>query len=996
MQHTTRDPTTVLDSSTLVVAGTTAWTDALATALDDRTAATVRRTTTLDAALDALATRDVDALVTDDALADATGIDLLTTVRDRTATLPVVLAATDGSEALASEATAAGVTEYVAVDAPDESDPDRASDQPSGHHQSSHTDRVSDHERSVDAVLDRTERAIREARRARTHRDRARQFDAIFHDDRTATWVLDPDGSLARVNQTARDMVDADVDALVGAAFWTLPWWTDGDDDADARRDVAGDVQRIVESALDGSFGHAVVARDDAPDGRVVELSARPVADERGDLTAVVVEGVDIAERVALERDLRRSEELHRVTLNNMTDTVLMTDEAGEYTYVCPNVHFIFGYDADEIRDRGTIDALLGEDLFDREELADEGVLKNIETTATDKAGREHTLLVNVREVAIQDGTILYSCRDITKRKQREQALATLQETARDFLYAGTHQEIAQHVVEDTASVLDLDASAVYLFDADETHLRPAAHSGAMREVHGPLPTTDADGRDLPSHSFVEDESLFFDDVHTADLLANPATDLRSAAYIPLGNHGVFVAGSTEVGAFDDVTRELADLLAATAEAALDRVTRESRLREQDRQLQARNDELTALNRINETIREIDQALVGAETRDEIDHTVCELLTADDRFRFAWVGDVDATTETVEPRATAGTDDGYLDARSVPLAAEGVDPAGRAGATGDISVVSNVAADLRAAPWRKDAIARNLLSVLSIPLAYNDVTHGVLTVYAETPDAFDGTIRTVLAELAETTAAAISASERKRALLTTSMTRVSFAVADRSFVLAALARAADCTVAYEGGVQQTAAGSQVFVTVEDAAVDAVADEARGLVGVERVRRMAGGDTGGVLRLELAGAFLAAELADHGAVVHRIEATPTTTTLAVDVPGSVDAKRVTRLVEDRFDGVDLTAKQTREQASEHGFYASVLDRLTDRQLEVLETAYYSGFFESPRQATGETVADSLGISPQAFYQHVRAVQRKLFAALVDEHVPVTVAGDGAEV
>jgi PAS domain S-box-containing protein len=950
----------VLDAAAVVVVGDADWTTALARTLRDGTGATVDAVGTAAAALDAVRRGNADCVVTQHALGGSTGVDLVRDVRDLTATLPVLLATARGSEALASEAIAAGVTDYVAVCDPVEE--------------------------VVDDVVRRTERALRDAQRVTTRRERARQFDATFHDARTATWVLDTEGALVRVNRAAREMVDVDVDAadVVGEPFWTLPWWTDADGDRT-------DVRRLVRAALDGEFGHAVVTRRGVADDRVVELSVQPVTDERGRLVSVVVDGTDITDRVDLERELRRSEELHRVTLNNMTDTVLITDEDGEYTYVCPNVHFIFGYTAEEIRDLGPIDELLGDGLFDREELADSGVLKNIECTATDKAGREHTLLVNVREVAIQDGTLLYSCRDITKRKQREQALATLQETARDFLYAETHPEIAQHVVEDTRSVLDLDASAVYLFDADDNHLRPAANSRRMREVHGPLPTVHADGRDLTSYSFVEDEALFFDDVHGSDRLSNPATDLRSAAYIPLGNHGVFVAGSPAVGAFDDVTRELADLLAATAEAALDRVSRESRLREQDRELKRRNDQLTTLDRVNETIRGIDRALVRAETREEIDHTVCERLTADDRFRFAWVGTADATSDALDPRAWAGVDRGYLDGQSFPVDADGVEPAGRAAATGEVTAVSNVAADLRAAPWRKEALARDFLSVLSIPLVYNDLTYGVLTVYAETPEAFDGTVRTVLAELGETIAAAISASERKRALLTTSLTRLEYAVDDRSFLLARLARTADCTLSFEGGVQQTAAGSNVFVTVEDAPVDTVVDAAAELVAVEETQRIRGGDTGGVVRLALSQPFLATELADHGAILRAATATPAETSLAVDVPDGVDTRHVTQFVRERFAGVELTSKQTREQASEHGFYASVLDRLTDRQLEVLETAYYSDFFETPRRSTGEEVADSLGISPQAFYQHVRAAQQKLFAALVDHHVPVATAG-----
>jgi len=955
-------PAPVLDSSSVLCVGTSQWLTQFETALETRTDATVNTVETMAEAVAVVRERATDCLISAYSLGEATGVELLRAIRAETATLPFLLGTDTGSEAIASTAIEAGVTDYIAISGPVE--------------------------QTVDELFERAERALRSAQRTDTRRERARQFDAIFNDARTATWVLDPDGALARVNQTARAMIDADIGELVGAPFWTLPWWSQSGE-------TNAEVRQIVEKALDGTFGKAVVPQPaHVADPRVIDLSVRPVEDERGALASIVVEGVDITERVDLERDLRQSEELHRVTLNNMTDTVLITDETGEYTYVCPNVHFIFGYTAEEIRAHGSITDLLGEDLFDREALAAEGVLKNIETTATDKAGREHTLLVNVREVSIQDGRLLFSCRDITKRKQREEALATLHETARDFLYAETHQEIAQHIVDDTPGVLDFDASAVYLFDDETNDLRPAAHSATMTALNGPLPTVHADGETLPSYSFVEDEALFFDDVHDADRLENRATDLRSAAYIPLGNHGVFVAGSNHVGAFDEMTRELADLLAATAEAALDRVTRESRLREQDRTLQAQNEQLTALNRINETIRAIDQAIVQAETREEIDHTVCELLTADDRFRFAWIGRADPTTDTLEPQAWAGLEQGYLDSQLFAIAESATEPAGHTAATGDVTMVRNVAAGLRDEAWRKDALARDYLSVLSIPLVYNDLSHGVLTVYAPTQGAFDDTATAVLAELGETIASALSAIERKNALLTTSMTRVEFAIDDPTFVLSRLARDAACTLSYQGGVQRSTDGSYVFVTVEDGTVDAVVDAASQSVGVDEVKPISAGDDKGVLRLRLTQPFLALELADHGAVFREATASPTATTLLVDIPDNIDVRTITQLVSESFADVELRAKQTLDQATDHTLYSKFLDALTERQLEVIQTAYYSGFFESPRESTGEDVAAMLGISPPAFYQHARTVQRKLFATLFEEHtLPVAASTKG---
>ncbi|WP_122091296.1 bacterio-opsin activator domain-containing protein [Halalkalicoccus subterraneus] len=943
---------TILDSSSVLLVGTSEWLLEFETALRMRTGTAVQRVQTTVAALNAFQNQSIDCLVSEYWLDETTGLELLNEIRNETSTFPVIIGTTAGSETIASEAIGAGVTDYVA--------------------------QTESTEQMIERLLDRTEQAVRSAQRTVTQRERARQFDTIFNDSRTATWVLSPNGSLTRVNQTARDMIDADIDTVVGEPFWTLPWWTQPGA-------TNTDVHHLVKKALDGAFGKAVVPQPSYVNNpHVINLSVRPVENERGDLVSIVVEGVDITERVDLERNLRQSEELHRVTLNNMTDTVLITDENGEYTYICPNVHFIFGYTVAEIEGLGPITDLLGEDLFDRAELADAGVLKNIETTATDKAGREHTLLVNVREVSIQDGTLLFSCRDITKRKQREEALATLHETARDFLYAETHQEIAQHVIDDTPSVLDLDASAVYLFDASTNDLRPAAYSTSMTELNGPLPTVHADGDTLPSYSFVEDEVLFFDDVHDADRLENRATGLRTATYIPLGNHGVFIAGSNQIGFFDDVTRELADLLAATAEAALDRVTRESRLREQDRTLQEQNEQLTALNRINETIREIDHALVQAETREEIDYTVCELLTADDRFQFAWIGTVDPITETLTPRAWAGTEQGYLDSRSFAVQESDTEPAGKTAASDDVTLVTNVAAGLREESWRKKALARDYLSVLSIPLMYNDVSHGVLTVYASTQNAFDDTATAVLAEFGETIASALSAIERKNALLTTSMTRVEFAIDDSTFVLSRLAKDAACSLSYQGGVQQSTEGSYVFVTVEDASLEAVAEAASQLAAIDDVQQISANDTGGVLRLRLTQPFLALELADHGAVFQEATADPTTTTLVIDIPDSIDSRTITQLVHESFSTVELRSKQTLDQSIEHNLYSTFLEKVTERQLEVIQTAYYSGFFESPRESTGEEVAETLGISPPAFYKHARTVQRKLFATLFEEN------------
>jgi PAS domain S-box-containing protein len=132
---------------------------------------------------------------------------------------------------------------------------------------------------------------------------------------------------------------------------------------------------------------------------------------------------VEVAELRRTEAGLRASEQLYRITIENILDPVFITDDDGRFTFVCANVLPILGYTAEEVQAIGSISALLGERSFDLGELEARGELHNIERPMVDKAGRERIYLVTVKRVHIQGGTVLYTCHDITGRKHAEAAL---------------------------------------------------------------------------------------------------------------------------------------------------------------------------------------------------------------------------------------------------------------------------------------------------------------------------------------------------------------------------------------------------------------------------------------------------------------------------------------------------------------------------------------------------------------------------------------------
>ncbi|ESS09729.1 MAG: response regulator containing CheY-like receiver, AAA-type ATPase, and DNA-binding domain protein [uncultured archaeon A07HN63] len=64
-------------------------------------------------------------------------------------------------------------------------------------------------------------------------------------------------------------------------------------------------------------------------------------------------------------------------------------------------------------------------------------------------------------------------------------------------------------------------------------------------------------------------------------------------------------------------------------------------------------------------------------------------------------------------------------------------------------------------------------------------------------------------------------------------------------------------------------------------------------------------------------------------------------------------------------------------------AQLLEPLTNRQREILSHAFDSGYFDDPRETTATELADRFGIARATFSQHLRAAQRKLLEAVLDE-------------
>ncbi|MFC7194924.1 helix-turn-helix domain-containing protein [Halosimplex aquaticum] len=83
-------------------------------------------------------------------------------------------------------------------------------------------------------------------------------------------------------------------------------------------------------------------------------------------------------------------------------------------------------------------------------------------------------------------------------------------------------------------------------------------------------------------------------------------------------------------------------------------------------------------------------------------------------------------------------------------------------------------------------------------------------------------------------------------------------------------------------------------------------------------------------------------------------------------------------------MDLVAKREKRRTEAPWWHShgDIGARLTDRQRAVLKTAYYNGYYEWPREADSEDLADSLDIASTTLLQHLRKGHRRILEAMFE--------------
>ncbi|MBX0298131.1 PAS domain S-box protein [Halomicroarcula sp. F27] len=316
------------------------------------------------------------------------------------------------------------------------------------------------------------------------------------------------------------------------------------------------------------------------------------------------------------ERELEAAQERLEETLERIDDAFFSVDAAGEFTYINSRAEGLLERSAKE---------LIGNNIW--EEFAEVTELpffdeyqRAIETQEPVTFEAEYEPLdvwFEVNAYPSEDGLSVFF-RDVTERRERERILNELLETSRDLMQASTRDEIADIVVQAAEEVLGEKITLVRMYDPDEEALVPVASTDTVDEQMEERPLYES-GEGPVGRVFDRMEPEIYAEAAAIDD-DRDRSPVQSVMYLPIDDHGILSIGALERDAFDTTDQQYAELLAATAGAALSRSERQRDLRKYEAILETVQEMVYVLD------REGNFTLVSEPLADWLGYSVDELI----------------------------------------------------------------------------------------------------------------------------------------------------------------------------------------------------------------------------------------------------------------------------------------------------------------------------------------------------------------------------------
>jgi PAS domain S-box-containing protein len=276
---------------------------------------------------------------------------------------------------------------------------------------------------------------------------------ALLNATTDIAFLMDKHGVILAANESAARAYHTTSRNLLGTAVYNL---------------IPPSLAEFARTKADEAIQSGAAVRFEAEwKGRFLDHSLYIIRDENGEVTRIAVYVRDVTRRKQMEAKLQQAEEKYRNIYENATEGIFQASLDGRFITANPSLARIHGYSSPEelmesITDIGT---QVYVDPADRDDLVDllrmQGAVQNYEVKMRRSDGSIHWVSINSRVARDRAGGLIYhegTMRDITKRKEAEEALAESEERYRTaiehsndgvaIIRQGQHQYVNRRFVE--------------------------------------------------------------------------------------------------------------------------------------------------------------------------------------------------------------------------------------------------------------------------------------------------------------------------------------------------------------------------------------------------------------------------------------------------------------------------------------------------------------------------------------------------------------------
>jgi len=363
---------------------------------DDRI--TVHTAASATAGLDMVGELDVDCIVSDYEMAGQDGIEFLESVRESHPALPFILYTGKGSEAVASDAISAGVTDYL---------------------QKEHG---TDHYRVLANRITNAVESYRSQRRLAERNRDLRRYKHMINSMQEAACIYDDDGRFVVVNEYLAEWYDTTPEALEGEESNLIPSIRAQSDDDPYGALLDGQHEEL-HGEVEGEFpnhGHAVL-----------EYRLTPLMVD-GAVEGVVSVARDVTDQKRREERLEQTTARLEALFESSPDMIEIHRTDGTIVDVNRQFCEAFNQPKGELVGRKVWEIDRGRDAAELRDVwdgMDVGDRSKIETVFETNDGTRFPVEAHLTRLPVDDGDrFMVVARDITERKQRLEEIRTLKE----------------------------------------------------------------------------------------------------------------------------------------------------------------------------------------------------------------------------------------------------------------------------------------------------------------------------------------------------------------------------------------------------------------------------------------------------------------------------------------------------------------------------------------------------------------------------------------